>query len=244
MSESNFATKLQLLKDLRNACNSMAGYAPIQALISLAGMLTRISDIETINAQINTVEATLPDKQAERELKVHGQIEDDGLNGIIRRSRQVASYVDGTGEPFETEAVLIRRLVNKMQPSNTRRPSTGPEDRTRSTSEQSYASITANATKVLRIIIGMNAGGVMNYNPADAEITIANYTTLINEIKTLSNQIGDISGNLKALQNLRRILYNRPADGIRKILSETKKYVRGNYGFTSAEYNAIKLLKY
>jgi len=243
MSESNFATKLQVLKDLKNACALMAGYNPLQQLIKVAVMNTRIGDIEAANTEIISFESILTDNQLERKLKVRGQIENDLFDGLIRRSRQIANYVDGMGDKYESEAIQIRRLVIKMEPSITRRKSTGPDDKTHSTSEQSYDSITANAGKILGIIKLMKTAGVSDYTPADTNITEAHYSDLITEILNLTKKIAETESKLKPFLKKRETLTNRKSDGIRKILSETKKYVRGNYGSNSPEYNSIRLIK-
>lgn len=243
MAESNFATKLQVLKDLKEACTLMGGYNPLQNLIKVAAMGGRIADIEGANLEINPLESILKDNRDERVLKVFGQIEDDAFNGLIRRVRQIATYVDGLGDKYESEAVQIRRLVKKMDPDHTRRKPTGPDDKTRSTSEQSFDSITANAGKILEIIKLMKTGGISDYTPADATITQANYTALIAEILALTKKIAETDGKLKPFLKKRDTLTNRKSDGVRKIVSETKKYVRGNYGSNSSEYNSIRLIK-
>ena len=38
MAESNFETKLQTLKNLKNACAAMTGYDPVQDLIKISSM--------------------------------------------------------------------------------------------------------------------------------------------------------------------------------------------------------------
>jgi len=243
MAESNFATKLQVLKDLKNAVTLMAGYNPLQNLIKTANMDTRIIEIEDAQKEINPLESILKDKRDERRLKVHGLIEDDLFDGLIRRSRQIASYVDGMGDKYESEAVQIRKLVIKLAPNRTRRKPLTPEDKTHSTSEQSFDSITSNAVKILDIIKLMTTGGVSDYNPADTNITEAHYSDLILEIKSLTKDVADTEVLLRPFLKKRETFVNRKSDGIRKILSETKKYVRGNYGTNSGEYNSIKLMK-
>ncbi|MBI4931341.1 MAG: hypothetical protein HY841_11300 [Bacteroidetes bacterium] len=239
MAESNFATKLQALKDLRNACALMTKYSPKQELIQIKGMDKRISALDKLALEMNPLITLLKDQRDERELKVHGQIEDDAFEGIIRRSRQVALYVDGMGEPFESEAAQIRKLVEKMKPSKTRRKPTSPEDKTRSTSEQSFASITAHADEILSIIKAMDA----DYAPADETISLKNYDELTAKIKELTKNVSETEKKLKPKEKEREKLTNRKSDGIRKIVSETKKYVRGNYGSSSDEWNSIRLIK-
>src|SRR3990172_3078686 len=239
MAESNFATKLQALKDLRNACAVMAGYAPKQELIQITGMDKRISALDVLGVEMKPLAITLADLQKERELKVHGQIEDDNFEGIIRRSRQVASYVDGMGEPFESEAEQVRKLVEKMKPSKTRRKPTSPDDKTRSTSEQSFVSITEHADGILSILKRMD----VDYAPVDETISLKNYGELIDALKKLTKDISETETKLKPKEKERNKLTNRTSDGIRKTVSETKKYVRGNYGFNSTEYNSIRLIK-
>lgn len=244
MAESNFETKLQTLKNLKNACATMTAYDPVQDLIKISEMEQRIEDIETVNGQIIPLETKLSDEQGDRQIKVHGQVEDDDFEGLIRRSRQVAAYVDGQGKPYEQEAILIRRLVNKMAPKGTRRKPEDEDDRTRSTSEQSFVSITGFGVEILSIIDGMvGETGPSDYNPSDPLIKYAAYSALIEEIKAHTTAIALVNKNLKPLEGQRRILYNRSSDGIRKIVSEAKKYVRGSYGKNSDEWNSVRLIK-
>ena len=52
-----------------------------------------------------------------------------------------------------------------------------------------------------------------------------------------------VSNDLKPLRKKRASEYNSKTNGVAKILSETKKYVAGNYGERSDEYSKIKHLK-
>ncbi len=113
------------------------------------------------------------------------------------------------------------------------------EDKTRSTSEQSFASITTHAEEILSIIKGMD----VDYAPVDETISIKNYGELTEAIGKLTDAVSATSKKLKPKEKERNKLTNRVSDGIRKIVSETKKYVRGNYGSSSTEYNSIRLIK-
>ena len=89
----------------------------------------------------------------------------------------------------------------------------------------------------------MMDAGVSDYAPVDENISIKKYEELLDEIKKLTKGISETETKLTPKEKERAKLTNRVSDGIRKTVSETKKYVRGNYGSSSDEYNSIRLIK-
>lgn len=238
MSDNNFAARTQKLKDLRDACTGMTGFSPTQSMVQVTGMTTKVDSITTVNQSISDIETPLNSKQEERVLKVRGMIEENGFEGLIRRSRQIASYVDGLSDEYDAEVELIRRLVNKMQPNQTRRKKKNPDDKTRSTSEQGYASIVKYAEQIYDII-----NTIPDYHPTDTNIDKSEYQNLTSAADTLNSDIASLIKDLNPLIKQRSTLINSKVNGISKIIKETRKYVRGNYGAQSSEWNSIKHIK-
>lgn len=238
MAEDNIPMKIQKLRDLANACSAMGGYSPVQNAIQLASMNSKIASIDGLNTNITQMETLLNNKQEQRWLKVKGQAETDGSDGLIRRSRQIANYVDGLGETYEAETEQIRRFVTKMQPSQTRRKKLNETDRTRSTSEQSFASIINCAENIFNII-----DTIPDYLPVDANIEKTNYRNLIDEVKNLSTDISNTQKDLRPVLKEREKQVQSKANGISRIIAETRKFVLGCYGRDSSEWNSIRLIK-
>ena len=66
------------------------------------------------------------------------------------------------------------------------------------------------------------------------------FAKTLNEICTMDWENNNIENKeLKPLRKKRASEYNSKTNGVAKILSETKKYVAGNYGERSDEYNKI-----
>ncbi len=239
MAESNFATKLQALTEMRDACTAMGGYSPSQSAIQVASMTTKVNSITSVNSQIAPLEDTLNTQQEQRFAAVHNVIEKQGNDGLIRRSRLVANYVQGLGTDFSPQYEMIRRAVNKMSPKKTRRKSTGPDDKTRSTSQQSFDSICKFAEDIFAVITAM--GG--SYAPVNADISAPNYQASFSGVRNMSSTITSTFSSLKPLIKERSILYNSKATGVQKVIGDTKRYVLGMFGKNSAEYQSIKHIK-
>lgn len=226
------AVKLQRLKDLNTAITPMGGaYNPPKNEIKAATLTAQETLLDGLEGQINPLETLLNDKQEERYSKTHNKLEVNGSDGIIRQSRRVAGLVEEMGEEHQDKAEMIRRAVNKISPSKTRRKPSGPEDKTRSTSEQAFDSLFKQAQKIADIIVGMPA-----YLPADGTISSAAYMTNVTDLKLLSKDIGSIEKDLVPLQKQR----SREYKNLEKVINSSKKYIKNSFGATSPQYDSVK----
>ncbi|MBI3193277.1 MAG: hypothetical protein HYZ34_02280 [Ignavibacteriae bacterium] len=239
MAEKTFATMHQTLRDLQSATEGMSGYSPKQTGIAKDGLSAKVTTLGQLDGEITDKQTSLKQKQDRRVIVVNGKLETNSEDGLVRLSRQVATYVDGLGDEYESQLTVLRRLINRMAPSTTRRKPKDEKDKTRSTSEQSYASIAKCGEEFYSVI-----EDIADYSPADPKITLAGYLACVTELKTLNADIADLNNKqLKPLIKKRQTEYHSKTNGVARILSETKKYVSGNYGKNSDEYNKIKHLK-
>ena len=239
MSEETFAKLLQVLRDLYSAIQSMAGFTPRQNSIKTQSLADKISRIDQLNTDIAKKEEIIGKKQKERQLLVYGRFEKDGQDGIIRLTRQVVKYVDGLGEECESELERIKRLLDKIAPSKSRRKPKDETDKTHSVSERSFGSMEKNARDIHSVI-----KDISDYAPVDTNIGVEKFGDKVAQLKTYNEEISDlINKELSSLVKKRQIEYSSKTNGIRKILSESKKYVIGCYGINSDEYNKIRLIK-
>ena len=239
MSEYNFATRLQDLKDSYKAVESIGGYNPSNSLITVNALNDKITQIETANKDVSDIEKAIKLIQDERYNKVRGMKKDIGTAGLIERTRQIVNYVEGLGKDYSTQVEILKRLLNKMDPDDTRREPVNESDKTRSTSEQSFVSITSFAKEVLGVIQAIPV-----YDPANADITVTGYSQLIDEISALNTEIKKKQNTeYEGLIKKRRDLYDSKTDGINTIILQLKDYVLGNWGKDSDEYSKVRDIK-
>ncbi len=81
------------------------------------------------------------------------------------------------------------------------------------------------------------------YSPTQEMIKLETLYNRLSSIEKLDNYINDTIKNLKPVQKQRSELVNSKEQGISKIIAEVRKYVRGNYGVNSEEWNSIKNIK-
>ena len=81
------------------------------------------------------------------------------------------------------------------------------------------------------------------YLPLQDMIRIDNLEDKLNTIKSLDNEINAAIEQLKPKQKERSTMVNSKEEGVSKIIAEVRKYVRGNYGVNSEEWNSIKNIK-
>lgn len=237
MADITFGTILAALKAILEAVRGLAGYLPVQSLIQVVNLDTKVAAIETINTDIDSMEDDLNTLQESRWKKVHGLEINNGFDGIIKRSRQATAYVDGLGDEYDPQVEMLRRIVKLMSPIGKKKPKK-PDQKTISRSKRDFNTITRHARKFYTIINKIPA-----YSPVDVKIQKATYLSLIQEIETHTSDIDEMFSDLKPLQKQRKALYHSKTTGIRKIITETKKFVRGSYGENSPEYNSIKHIK-
>ncbi len=235
MSENTMAVKLQRLKDLNSAITSMGGaYSPSNNSVKAGTLSALETSLTDLDDQINPLETLLNDKQNDRYSKTYALLEKEGYDGIIKLSRNVAGYVEQMGEEHQDKAELIRRAVNKIAPSKTRRKPLNESDKTRSTSEKAFDSMFAQAKKIAKIITDM--GGT--YNPADATIAAGTYTANVTALITLSEDIGEAIKDVTPPRKERARLY----DGLTKRITLSKNHVKYHFGATSPQYDSVKLI--
>lgn len=235
MPENNYSGMLQKLKQIKTGCVTMPKFTPLQQLIKLPAIESKISEIETLNHEINTLESELNKKRQNRIVKIKGLTEKHGEDGIIRLSRQAVNYVDALGQEYSSRHQMLKKLIIKMQPKGKKKTD---KKRINNGSQQSYEAITRAAEEFYSIIKDISV-----YEPADIKISKAKYLDKINEIKSLSADITHLYNELKPRIDKRYQEYHSKTNGIRKIITETKKYVRGNWGQNSHEYETIKVIK-
>jgi len=226
------AVKLQRLKDMNTAITPMGGaYNPAKNEIKAATLSAKETTLDGLETQINPLETALNDKQEQRYFKTHSLLEKNGYDGIIKQSRRVAGLVNEMGEVHQDKAEMIRRAVNKMAPKDTRRKPTGPDDKTRSTSERAFDSMFSQAEKIAEIISAMP-----DYLPADGTISSATYTTNVTDLKNLSKDIGSIFKDVTPLQKQR----SREYKNLPKLITSSKNYIKNSFGATSPQYDSVK----
>jgi hypothetical protein len=238
MPEKNYTIMLNRLMEIKSGCKLLKGYLPLQKIIQIDSIDHKILTLDNLNNEIELLETKLNDKRQKRMKLIKGLSEKHGINGIIRLSRQVVNYVGAFGYEYNNQHLMLKKLIVKMQPKGSNGNGHSHNGHSYNGIKQSYASITHAAEEFYNILKDIPV-----YNPADTSISKSSYEAKLSEIKELSSSITDLYDELKPLIQKRYTEYYSKTNGVRKIVSEVKKYIRGNWGLNSNQYNSIKDIK-
>lgn len=186
-SQKSFESILNRFVDGLALLQSWGDYNPNNNLIKVANLLTFTNNVKTANLTTSDALVDLNTKQDNRVLKCFiqkGNINPDCLEARIRGIR---NYLKGENFPeAEVRAVeKILRHIHPYYPKKTPVPPGEPQPRHPSPSERSFAALIADGHAIINRITALGVA----YTPPDSKLTVAEMTTLINDIIQLSKDV-------------------------------------------------------
>jgi len=213
------------------------GYSPASSPIQLATMQAAHAQVLGINVTLQPLEDAIATARTQLDLDVNGLVENEGIDGLIKMMRNATGLMEGLGVANQSDAKRMRRLVNRASPVGKKKVAGQTPANTKSTIEKGIGSMIKYAEDFTDII-STNP----NYNPTDPSITVATFTALVTSIKNGAKSIKTIGGLIAPPVAERRRIVMSKVNGFEKNIANVRRYVRGNFGRNSAEWNSIKNL--
>ncbi len=238
VSQKSIAALTARQGNINTALSAMGpGYSPSSSPIQLATMQASHAQVLNINATLQPLEDAIAAARTQLNLDINGLIENDGVDGLIKLMRNATGLMESLGVANESDAKRMRRLVNRADPKTKKKVAGQTPANTKSTIESGIGSIIKYAEDFIGII-----SSNPNYAPTDSTITVAAFNLLLPNIKNGAATIKTIGGQISAPVAERRRIVSSKVNGFEKNISSVRKYVLGNFGRNSVEWNSIKNL--
>jgi len=238
VSQRSIAALTSRQGNINSALSAMGpGYSPASSPIQLATMQAAHAQVLSINTTLQPLEDAIGTARTQLNLDINGLVENEGIDGLIKMMRNATGLMESLGVSNESDAKRMRRLVNKAAPRGKKKVEGQTPANTKSTIEKGIGSMIKYAEDFTNII---STNG--NYAPTDPTITVATFEALVTSIKNSAATIKTLSGQISAPVAERRRIVMSKVNGFEKNISNVRRYVLGNFGRNSAEWNSIKNL--
>ncbi len=185
-SQRSYATLNQRFKNGNTLIQPWADYAPGNALIKKPALVTFVADVDAANDLVDTTENDLGIARGVRTPLVY-QVKDTNPACLEMRMRGIESYLrsDPDNNAFLTASKKVKAILLKIRPKYAKKDPANPAAKTKSPMEKSFASAVGYGRNVITIATSLGVA----YSPADANLSVAGMTTLVDLIETENGNV-------------------------------------------------------
>jgi hypothetical protein len=238
-SQRSFETLINRFDNGLTLINGWADYDPTNPKIKKPALIAKVADIRTANALVETTKIILGNKQSARLLKTFTVYETAGERGTrsVVNVDCLEECILGIRDNLKSEELdvaslkAVEKIINKMRPVYPKKPketdiAVDPRGRKRpSPSERSYAAAVGYGDSIVALITELGA----DYNPANANLSVANMTALVDDIRQLSKDVQVALKNYGDAVRARRTLYG-PQGGLSDLTKLVKSHLASGEG--------------
>lgn len=230
-NEVTFGTKINNAEVMLSHLKNFTGYAPLNPQDSTVALEKLITDIRTVNnteankLQTYTLAVDVRQKLLDKE--------NDSLKKIIT---PINGYIKGMYGNNSKEASSLNEQISKIRGTKAKKPKTNADEKTISTSQQSYASLTQAFADLIASLQALSPA----YNPPNEAIKLPKLLEKLTDIQQSNNQVAAISGELTKVRKERNELYATLKESALRI----KEAIKSQYGMKSTEYGLVKGLRF
>ncbi len=247
ISEVGHAKNVANFEDLISYCTGYGvTYNPSLTAIKLANLNTIKTNATGVLAVVSAAYTAFKNATNSREIV---------FLPIKKLSTRIISALKASGVPEQTlnDAKTINRKLQgvraKKSKSAAKTPSTssvptGPvvtlpidDDKTISTSQQSYDSIIEYFGKMIDLLSSIPA-----YNPNEADLKVTALNTLLASMKASNTSVITATTTVSNSRISRKDVLYKAVSGLLDIASEVKSYVKSIYGPSSGQYKQVSKL--
>ena len=210
-------------------------FSPADTTLGVGAFTTFLVSINTSNNLIDTQEGSYKTSATQRE---------DLVTLIKKRATQIVGRLK-SNSAWAGEYASAKQAADHLrgfQPAKPKPPTdanTPTQVQTRNRGEQAYAEVASLFERLTT-----TATGAASWSTgAPVEVTLATLTGLLTQIKALNTSLSTLAATLTTNREKRKILYYAPK-GLQEKFQAIKESVKGQYGLASAEYQAVKGVKW
>jgi len=240
ISEQSFRDrqgKSQLLRD--TTAGFTPAFAPADSTLSATNFNTFLGGIGSANTNVETLVINYTNNATTRVALV---------KSIREATTQAVGYVK-SNKAWANQFKAVKSAADKLRgvrpPTNTEPPPPvepgtppGAADKGRNKGQQAYVELAAHLEALVTALTAC-AG----YSPTSATISASSFNALLSQFRGLNSFISTLDSQLTTARENRRRLYFEPG-GLEEKFQAVKNAVKGQYGQSSAEYGAVKSIKW
>lgn len=230
-NEITFGSKINNAKTLLTHLKTFVNYTPLQSKDSLTELDKQI----TLLYNIYTSEASYTQSYS-LSVDIRQKLLKTNTNSLVKIITSINGYVKAMYGKDSKEASTINEQIVKMRGTKTTKLKPNATDKTVSTSQLSYASVTQAFSNLIASLEMLTPV----YNPPNDAITLTNLKEKLSLIQQATVQINTTIGELTKSRNQRDLQYSV----LKESCLRTKEAVKSQYGNSSVEYGLIKGLKF
>jgi chromosome segregation ATPase len=229
-NEKTFGTVINNAETLVSHLKSFTNYTPVHPNDGITELEKLITSIRTTNETEASKLQTYTLQVDERQKLING--DETSLKKIIT---SINGYIKGVYGKESKEATSIGEQINKMRGVKTKKAKANTNEKTVSTSQQSYASIAQALSDLLASLKSLKT-----YNPPNDVIKSEALQEKLTTIQQATKTVTSVSAELTKIRKERNELYASLKESALRI----KEAVKSQYGNRSTEYAFIKGLKF
>jgi len=222
-SQKSFEARKTRFKNGETLIQSWMDYSSGNAKITKGALAAFILDLDAKDGTVTTTFIPVGNKQNERIVKVF-TIKDTNPTCLEKRIAGISNYLNGdfTGS---TAAKAVTGILKKIRPKYKKKVPGTPRGAGQSPSEKSFSSIVGHGDRVIAHITALGVA----YNPPDANLTVANMQTLVDEIRQLNKDVAKKLDPYGEANRARKAVYDG-TDGMNKRITLIKSYLASFQG--------------
>jgi hypothetical protein len=228
--ENTLGTRISNAETLSMNLKKFAGFKPLRTEDSIDELEALIKKLK----QVSLDEANILQKYS-LAVDVRSKHFDKEPTSIRKIITPINAYVRSIFNRDSKEASTINQKVIELRTSGARKPKENPDDKSISTSQLSYASVTQNFAELIASLQALNPA----YSPTNDLITLEALRKKHLEIEKANADVKDSFADLNTLRTQKNTL----SDDLKNRCQRIKNSVKSQYGNDSGEFASIKGLK-
>lgn len=232
MAQQTYDSILQRFKNGNTLIQAWGDYNPGNVNITKAALTAFIPTVDTANDNVTDTDTDLSSARGVRNPLVF-EIEATNPTCLETRIRGIVSYLssDPDNNAFATSAKKVNAILKKIRPSYPKKDPAAPRGAGKSPMEKSFASAVGQGRAVITVITKL----LLTYVPADANLTVANMTTLVDLIETENGNVQSALEDYGEANKARLKIYKGP-QGLEKRRSAILNYLGSFPGLKKSDH--------
>jgi hypothetical protein len=226
-TESSLGARIKAAEDLNTIVGTYSAFKPLNPEDAPAEVSKLITTLKTADKAEATALQNYSVATADRNKLVNKDA--DSLRKLVSPIR---AYLQARYGKEDKQFIAINSILNQIAGIELTKDKKNPDEKSISTTQQSYASLTQAFSDLIATIGTLTPA----YTPTNEAITLEKLTTKHQTIEEANNKVTTSFNTLTDARKLRNDLYTDLKARVQRI----KKTVLSQYGITSAEYIKIK----
>jgi hypothetical protein len=239
ISETGHARNVANLESIISFCKGYgATYNPSKASIKIDALDTLLSESRTALNNV-TEKLTIYNSVINNRSAIFANLKPLStklINALIVTNASKKTIEDAKGINRKIQGVRANKKTTIVTNDES---SSIPEEKTVSTSQQSYDQMTEHFSKLIALL-----QNEPSYTPNENELKVTTLNTLITNMKAANSTVTNATTDLSNSRIARNEVLYKEDTGIHSVTKDIKNYIKSIYGATSPQYKQVSGFKF